>query len=120
MSCRLRLLFSLRGDLPARGCVGRRRPRGVEGENLATRAIEALREAVPGRVPPLRVRIEKRVPVAAGLGGGSADAAAVLRVANRLGGGALDADRLRSLAAEIGSDVPSQVEPGHALVCGVG
>src|SRR4051794_16956494 len=93
---------------------------GVEGENLATRAIEALRGAVPGRVPPLRVRIEKRVPVAAGLGGGSADAAAMLRAANELAGRPLDAHGLREIAAGLGSDVPSQVEPGHALVTGVG
>src|SRR6187402_3533941 len=53
---------------------------GVEGENLAARALAALRER-GWRHPPLRVRIEKRIPVAAGLGGGSADAAAVLRLA---------------------------------------
>jgi 4-diphosphocytidyl-2-C-methyl-D-erythritol kinase len=71
-------------------------------------------------MPPLGVRISKRVPVAAGLGGGSADAAAVLRAANRIAGDPLDADGLRALAAELGSDVPSQVEPRHQLVQGVG
>ncbi|MFL5867232.1 MAG: 4-(cytidine 5'-diphospho)-2-C-methyl-D-erythritol kinase [Thermoleophilaceae bacterium] len=93
---------------------------GVEGENLAMRAIAAIREAAPGVVPPLRVTIEKRIPVAAGLGGGSADAAAVLRAANELGGVPLSPDRLREIAAGLGSDVPSQVEPGPALVGGVG
>ena len=53
---------------------------GVEGENLAARALAALRER-GWRGPPLRIEIEKRVPVAAGLGGGSADSAAVLRLA---------------------------------------
>src|SRR6476659_1790091 len=53
---------------------------GVEGENLAARALSALRERGWGRAP-LRIEIEKRIPVAAGLGGGSADAAAVLRLA---------------------------------------
>ena len=53
---------------------------GVEGENLAARALAALRER-GWDGPPLRVEIEKRIPVAAGLGGGSADAAAVLRLA---------------------------------------
>ena len=53
---------------------------GVEGENLAARALAALRERGWER-PPLRIEIEKRIPVAAGLGGGSADAAAVLRLA---------------------------------------
>ena len=93
---------------------------GVEGENLARGALEAIREAAPGRVPPLRIRIDKRIPVAAGLGGGSADAAAVLRAANEIGGRPLDAHQLRALGARLGSDVPSQVEPGHALVGGVG
>ena len=70
--------------------------------------------------PPLDVRIEKRIPVAAGLGGGSADAAAALRVANGVAGRPLGAEELRRLAADLGSDVPSQVEPRHALVQGVG
>jgi 4-diphosphocytidyl-2-C-methyl-D-erythritol kinase len=66
------------------------------------------------------VRIDKRIPVAAGLGGGSADAAAVLRAANRIAGDPLDLAALRELGAELGSDVPSQVDPRHALVSGTG
>jgi 4-diphosphocytidyl-2-C-methyl-D-erythritol kinase len=93
---------------------------GVEGPNLAQVAIDKLREALGGELPPLRVAIEKRIPVAAGLGGGSADAAAVLRAANRVAGGRLGPDELRRLAAGIGADVPSQVEPRHALVTGAG
>ena len=54
---------------------------GVEGENLAARALAALRER-GWDAPPLRLEIAKRIPVAAGLGGGSADAAAVLRLAS--------------------------------------
>jgi 4-diphosphocytidyl-2-C-methyl-D-erythritol kinase len=92
---------------------------GVEGENLAAAAVRALRERVR-ELPPLAVRIEKRIPVAAGLGGGSADAAAVLRAANRLAGSPLAAGELRAIAARLGSDVPSQVEPGHAVVSGTG
>ena len=92
----------------------------VEGPNLASAAIDALRYALGGDLPPLRAAIEKRVPVAAGLGGGSADAAAVLRAANRLAGNPLDADALRRVAAGIGADVPSQVEPRHALITGAG
>src|SRR5690242_6072359 len=53
---------------------------GVEGENLAAQALAALR-AAGWEHPLLRIEIEKRIPVAAGLGGGSADAAAVLRLA---------------------------------------
>jgi 4-diphosphocytidyl-2-C-methyl-D-erythritol kinase len=71
-------------------------------------------------LPPLAIRIDKRIPVAAGLGGGSADAAAVLRAGNELAGRPLGAARLRRLAARVGSDVPSQVEPGPALVAGTG
>ena len=94
---------------------------GVEGPNLALAALAALRRRVgPALLPAVRVAIAKRIPVAAGLGGGSADAAAVLRLANRLAGRPLDVAELRALAVELGSDVPSQVEPVHALVQGAG
>jgi 4-diphosphocytidyl-2-C-methyl-D-erythritol kinase len=93
---------------------------GVEGDNLALRAIAAFRAHTGLPDGPVRVRIEKRIPVAAGLGGGSADAAAALRIVNRMSGLPLDNAALRDLAAEVGADVPSQVEPGHALVQGVG
>ena len=93
---------------------------GVDGENLAAAALRAFRDAGGGELPPLAVLIHKRIPVAAGLGGGSADAAAALRVANRMAGGPLHARELRALAAGLGSDVPSQVEPRHAIVTGTG
>jgi 4-diphosphocytidyl-2-C-methyl-D-erythritol kinase len=66
------------------------------------------------------VRIDKRIPVAAGLGGGSADAAAALRIANALTEEPLGREELLRLAAGLGSDVPSQLEPRHALVQGTG
>jgi 4-diphosphocytidyl-2-C-methyl-D-erythritol kinase len=91
---------------------------GVSGPNLASAAVQALRAAAD--LPPLRVTIDKRIPVAAGLGGGSADAAAVLRAANEIAGSPLDQDGLRSLGASLGADVPSQIEPRHALVTGAG
>src|SRR5262245_6026576 len=59
---------------------------GVEGPNLAMAALSAFRNSAGAALPPLAVRISKRIPVAAGLGGGSADAAAVLRAANALAG----------------------------------
>ncbi|MBV9212350.1 MAG: 4-(cytidine 5'-diphospho)-2-C-methyl-D-erythritol kinase [Actinobacteria bacterium] len=93
---------------------------GVEGPNLVTAAIDAYRRAVGGALPPLAVEVDKRVPVAAGLGGGSADAAAALRAANRIADGALDTGALRRLAFELGADVPSQLDPAHALVEGAG
>ena len=69
---------------------------GVDGPNLAAAALAAFRAPRAGELPPLRVPIEKRIPVAAGLGGGSADAAAVLRAANRIAGDPLDAPRCAS------------------------
>jgi 4-diphosphocytidyl-2-C-methyl-D-erythritol kinase len=93
---------------------------GVEGPNLALAAVERFRAEAAPDLPPLRVSIEKRIPVAAGLGGGSADAAAVLRAANELAGRPLDAAGLRALGARVGADVPSQIEPRHALVTGAG
>jgi 4-diphosphocytidyl-2-C-methyl-D-erythritol kinase len=93
----------------------------VDGDNLAAAAVAAFRAAVPGAaLPPLRIEIRKRIPVAAGLAGGSADAAAVLRAANALAGSPLSPDEMRRIAAGLGSDVPSQVEPAHAIVSGVG
>ena len=93
---------------------------GVDGPNLALAAVELFRTDAVQDLPPLRVVIDKRIPVAAGLGGGSADAAAVLRAANRIEGEPLDADELRALGARLGADVPSQIEPRHALVTGAG
>jgi 4-diphosphocytidyl-2-C-methyl-D-erythritol kinase len=86
---------------------------GVEGPNLAEDALAGLR-ARGWSQPPVRIEIEKRIPVAAGLGGGSADAAAVLRLARD------EVDGLPELAAELGADVPSQLEPSLALVGGAG
>jgi 4-diphosphocytidyl-2-C-methyl-D-erythritol kinase len=85
----------------------------VEGENLVARALAVLRER-GWRHPPLRVEIEKRIPVAAGLGGGSADAAAILRLATGEVAG------LGEIALELGADVPSQLTPALSLVRGVG
>jgi 4-diphosphocytidyl-2-C-methyl-D-erythritol kinase len=95
---------------------------GVEGDpadNLAARALAALREQ-GWTAPPLRVEIEKKIPVAAGLGGGSADAAALLRLARESLGRAGWAPDLPAIAAGLGADVPSQLEPALSLVRGAG
>ena len=98
---------------------------GVEDKNLATRALAGLR----GRGwegPPLRLEIEKRIPVAAGLGGGSADAAAVLRLATGRDDFLSLSDKKSSqgdvaaLATELGADVPSQLVTALSLVRGAG
>jgi 4-diphosphocytidyl-2-C-methyl-D-erythritol kinase len=87
-------------------------------ESLVGRALAAFRARAD--LPPLRVTIDKRIPVAGGLGGGSADAAAALRAANRLAGGALEEAELRELGRGLGADVPSQIRPQPALVTGAG
>jgi 4-diphosphocytidyl-2-C-methyl-D-erythritol kinase len=91
----------------------------VEGPNLASAAVERLRQFAPS-LPPLRVKITKRIPVAGGLAGGSADAAAVMRAANSFHELPFDDDQLREIAAPLGSDVPSQIAPAHAVVTGTG
>ena len=93
---------------------------GVPGRNLAAQALADFRSRAGRELPPLELRIEKHIPVAAGLGGGSADAAAALRIANELAGAPLTQQELFRLAADLGSDVPSQLDPRHALVQGVG
>jgi 4-diphosphocytidyl-2-C-methyl-D-erythritol kinase len=93
---------------------------GVAGENLAARALAELRRQ-GWEAPPQRIEIEKRIPVAAGLGGGSADAAAVLRLARdgKLAPPGQVPD-LAGIAAGLGADVPSQLDPAFALVGGAG
>ncbi|MDQ2699817.1 MAG: 4-(cytidine 5'-diphospho)-2-C-methyl-D-erythritol kinase [Actinomycetota bacterium] len=86
---------------------------GVKGENLATSALRLLRSE-GWRRQPVRIEIEKNIPVQGGLGGGSADAAAVLRMA--VG----DVDDVAGLALMLGADVPSQIDPAPCLVEGVG
>ena len=86
---------------------------GIPGENLVTKAMRMMRSE--GWSPPLlKVEIEKRIPVQAGLGGGSADAAAILRL------GVGEVDDLAGLALLLGADVPSQLSPKPLLVEGVG
>jgi 4-diphosphocytidyl-2-C-methyl-D-erythritol kinase len=91
----------------------------VPGENLAARALALFREATLWDAPPLRLTIDKRTPVAAGLGGGSADAAATLRLAHAASGLG-DEELLLVLAGELGADVPAQVAPGRYLATGAG
>ena len=90
---------------------------GVEGENLAARALAALR-ARGWDAPPVSVSIEKRIPVAAGMAGGSADAAAALRLAMAVVPGR--AEEVDAIAAELGADVPSQLVPGLSIGSGAG
>ncbi len=87
--------------------------------DLSWKAHAAIERAV-GRQLPVRVRVEKRIPVGGGLGGGSSNAAALLRGLDELFGLRLGNEALRSIAAGLGSDVAVLVEGGSAIVSGVG
>ena len=93
--------------------------RGVEGPNLAAAALRAFRETTGWDGPPVRLEIDKRIPVAGGMGGGSADAAAALRLASEASGRG-DRRLLEDVAARLGSDVASQVRGGLVLATGEG
>ena len=87
---------------------------GFPADTLVTRALMSL-AAAAGVEPAWRVTIEKRIPVGAGLGGGSSDAAAALTLANESLGQPLAADRLHELAAALGADVPLFLTTGPQL-----
>jgi 4-diphosphocytidyl-2-C-methyl-D-erythritol kinase len=91
----------------------------VPGPNLATAAIAAFRRTTGWDGPPQLLEIEKRIPIAAGLGGGSADAAATLRLLARRSGLGTPAE-LHEIATGLGADVPSQLVPGRWLAEGIG
>lgn len=92
-----------------------------EPDNLILRAARAL-SAAAGAVAPrgAALRLNKRLPVASGIGGGSADAAAALRVLDRLWGLDLGTDRLAALGAALGADVPVCVASEPARMGGIG
>lgn len=92
---------------------------GVEGPNLAAAALAAFRAQTGWDAPPVRVTIEKRIPIAGGMAGGSADAAATLRLA-AAAAGIDDVALLERIAATLGADVPSQVRGGRVLAEGAG
>ena len=88
----------------------------VPGENLAARALAAFRDATGWDGPPVRITIAKRVPVAGGMGGGSSDAAATLRLMAAASGLPIPAD----LPMRLGADVPVLLHAGRALMTGAG
>jgi 4-diphosphocytidyl-2-C-methyl-D-erythritol kinase len=92
---------------------------GFNEDTLVRRALELVAEAA-GVEPRWRATIEKRIPVASGLGGGSSDAAVALRLANDSLGAPLDDDGLHELAVRLGSDVPFFLREGPHLATGDG
>jgi len=105
--------------------VRRAEQRGVDcaiasgPKNLAWAALDALERRV-GRPLPVSVKITKGIPSQAGLGGGSSDAAAVLRATNALYDCGLEAEALQQIAAEVGSDVPFFIRGGTQWAHGRG
>jgi len=89
---------------------------GVDGENIAAAAVAAFKEQTRFD-EPIRIAIRKRIPVAGGMAGGSADAAATLRLLARRSG--IKAD-LHAIADRLGADVPAQIEPARYLATGSG
>ena len=92
---------------------------GFREDTLVRAALTALADAA-GRPAAWRVRLRKRIPVAAGLGGGSADAATALTLANATLPEPLDEKRLHELATSLGADVPFFLTPGPKLAEGTG
>ena len=92
---------------------------GFEGDTLVGSALRELARTA-GSEPRWRVRIEKRIPVAAGLGGGSSDAATALRLANETLPEPLPDEELRRIAARLGADVPFFLGDGPQLGSGDG
>ena len=111
-----------RVDLSDRVTVTRAREHRVDGfaaDTIVHAALNALAEAT-GAEAAWQARIEKVIPVAAGLGGGSSDAATALRLANATLEAPLPPDRLHDLARGLGSDVPFFLAPGPQLATGDG
>lgn len=91
----------------------------LDCRNLAWRAAERYAEATKIR-GKIRIFIEKHIPMAAGLAGGSADAAAVLRGLNRLCGDRLNTDELCAVGTPLGADIPFCIVGGTSFVTGIG
>src|SRR5262249_47256909 len=91
----------------------------TDTDNLAARAARVLAEHV-GWTEPVHLSLAKAIPVAAGMAGGSADAAGALVACDALWGTAVEPERLAALAATLGSDVPFPLSGGTALGTGRG
>jgi 4-diphosphocytidyl-2-C-methyl-D-erythritol kinase len=92
---------------------------GVDGDNLVSAAMERFRVATGWSGDAVRISIDKRIPIAAGMAGGSADAGAALRLLARASG-LEDGEVLHDIAMALGADVPAQVRPGRVLATGAG
>jgi len=107
-----RLTLTVSGPIPSAGLP-------VDGRNIVIRAAHLL-QARTGRRDGARIQVLKRVPIAGGMGGGSADAAAALIALDALWGLGLSRDELLELGAELGADVPFALTGGTAIGTGRG
>jgi 4-diphosphocytidyl-2-C-methyl-D-erythritol kinase len=89
---------------------------GVDGDNLAARALREFRAATGWEGPPLTLTIAKRIPIAAGMAGGSSDAAAALKLASQASGIPIPPD----LPMRLGADVTVMLHAQRALMTGAG
>jgi 4-diphosphocytidyl-2-C-methyl-D-erythritol kinase len=90
----------------------------VPAENTVTKALRLLAEIAP--LPPLRIEVTKRIPMESGLGGGSSDAAGLMRAAQHLLGAKLPKAELEGVALAVGADVPFFLVGGRAKAEGYG
>lgn len=100
--------------------AGAMRVTGFSDDTLVAAALDVVTRAAGRAAPALEARIVKRIPVAAGLGGGSSDAATALRLANELLDEPLGEDILDRLAGSVGADVPFFLHSGPQLATGDG
>lgn len=91
-----------------------------DDRNIALKAARLFFEELGEKNVGVDIFIKKNIPVCAGMGGGSSDGAAVLRALNRMTGKPFDAEKLRSIAEDLGSDVPFCVRGGTVLAQGRG
>ncbi len=92
----------------------------TDASNLVIRARDALRAALPHASSPVSIRLEKNLPVASGVGGGSSDAAATLRGLARLWDLEAGPARLRAISAGLGADLPMCIAAEPLIARGVG
>ena len=91
---------------------------GRKEDNIVLKAVSSLREAYP--IPFLNIHLHKIIPAGAGLGGGSSDAAFMLRALNKMFSLSLSADELKAIAAGLGSDCPFFIDCQPAFASGRG
>ncbi|HOX73221.1 MAG TPA: 4-(cytidine 5'-diphospho)-2-C-methyl-D-erythritol kinase [Bacteroidales bacterium] len=87
-------------------------------ENLVMRALKKMRESYA--VPFLKIHLHKKIPAAAGLGGGSSDAACIMKAINKCFRLSIDNDTLKKIALEVGSDCPFFIDPVPSFATGRG